>query len=236
MARAFQIFGEAMVMVRFNNTVPYSEDGDFEYPEQNIWELGLTVESPTITFNFPGTDVKIDAYGTSIPADILFQAADAIIEFKLVHYDPEAVAYYQRESLAGGSAGFDDTNTMGTMNYPGTPLGAGQQLYIPNNHFVGLEFLNTSIDSPPLTFPATYLMGPPVRYKIGPMRTMFEMRARALPYAPLTLESTSYTAYQSRPSGEPGNSTSTPIPTNLLYYDVPIFGNSLVTNDDLEDL
>jgi hypothetical protein len=228
MGRAYQIFGEAMVLVRFAFGVPYPDGTDPEFIGPNVWELGLTQDPITVTPNFYYKDINIDSFGPNVPADVLSQIADVTIEFNLVHYDPDAIAYYQRESLAGGGAGFEDTDTQGKVTYAGEPLGGGIPLYEAGNAFVGLEFSNLSLDSSPVTFPATYLVDPPVKYKIGTKRTIFECKARALPYAPLTLQSGSYTSYS--------NTSSNPIITNFNYYTIPINGNILVTSTDLEDL
>jgi hypothetical protein len=214
MGRAYQVFGEAMVLVRFAYGVPYPDGTDPEFTGPNVWQLGLTEDPITITPSFYYTDINIDSFGPHVPADVLSQIADVTIEFNLVHYDPQGIALYQREGLAGGSAGFMDMDTQGTMNFAGVPLGKGLPLYSQNNRFVGLEFQNLSIGSSPLTFPATYLMEPPVKYKIGPMRTIFECKARAIPYAPLT----------QGVNLKPGD------------FSVPIFGNVLITSDNLVDL
>ncbi len=209
MSRQYQIFGEAMVYLRFGSHVPFALGVDSSDP--NIWELGLTSEAITITPNFNYKGINIDSYGPNVPADVLSQIADALVEFSLVHWDDEPMKYWEREGLAGGSAGFNDPLFVGTMNYAGVPLGAGLPLYASGNHYVGLGLANPTKHTA-FRFPATYLNGPPVKFSIGTARSIIECKAQSLPYAPLHQESHSLNAISDT-------------------FSIPIFGNILWDNN-----
>lgn len=183
MARQYQIFGEALVNLRFGVHVPFPPGTSQSSP--NIWQLGLSQDAINITVHDFHFDVKTDSYGPDIPPETLCYLGDAEIRLKLVHYDNTALGFWLREAFAGGSAGFNDAQPAGIMPYAGTPMGGGLPIYASGNHYVGLG-ITSAIGYPPWRFPSTYLAKPPVMYPVGTKRIIAECSVRAIPYTPLT--------------------------------------------------
>ncbi len=158
-------------------------------------ELGLSTDAITISPKFIHRDVRVDDFGPSIPAEVMWQLAEVKITMSLVHYDRNILDYCTSESMGGtlpGPLGADDRPLQqfafaGTLAPAGTPLGRGLNLFASGNNY-----LSVSLTSPelgwPWRFPTSYLNSNPYIIPLGTEKSIVQLSWRVIPYAPLTSE------------------------------------------------
>lgn len=138
--RDFEVVGETLVKVRcgehlsgqwaVSGTPAVDSDG-FPVSYHLVGELGLSANPIKVSLIGYHEDMRIDAFGSKAPADIIFNYAEAKIDMTLIHYNPSLLELCYNESMGGYVTG-------NGMTPPGTPLGGGKALYASGCHFLGL--------------------------------------------------------------------------------------------------
>jgi hypothetical protein len=177
MARQYQIFGEAMVRVKFGAHVP----------EPTLSDLGLSHDAIAINFTLHHRPVKIDNFGPIIPVDNLWMLEDAQIIMNLVHWDANVVDQCLAECGAGSANPITNPPAEpGYMAAAGTPLGGGVPAFASGYHYVGLNIIPGPDTSDLWRFPACFLTQHPIVLPLGTKRSVLQLRWQAIPYQPVS--------------------------------------------------
>lgn len=175
MARDYRISGECLVLVKGMGAL-ITLDPFQPADKAKRWELGLARGPVTITPSFKHADIKVDDFGPDVPADVMVNLADCIIDMTLVHYDHDVLNACIAESL-GGAANFAE----GVMVGAGVLLGGMNPPLTTGCHFISLN-LTSPVLGMPWHFPTTYLHERPLVLPLGTKRTFADVRWRAIPY------------------------------------------------------
>lgn len=162
MARGFVINGETLVAVA-GNLVPLA--GPI------FVELGLAQDAVRVVPRFYHEDLYVDDFGPRVPAEVMHMLVDINVYMTLVHYDNAVLNACVRESMAGS-----------IDNPAGVPMGRGQPLYGPGNHYMTLVLFSPVLGQP-WVLNTCYLTGQPLEIPLGTSRTLASLAWRAIPYA-----------------------------------------------------
>lgn len=196
MSRSFEVFGEYLVKIRFGLHL----SGVFTFSGSNYTELGLATDSITLIPRFVHRDIKVDDFGTDIPAEVLWMMADFNIKMSLIHFDIDVLELCMMESMGGGfvppilDGGANPIENIGDLYPAGTIMGGKQYTNLPNLnivvpqdisgcHYMGLWLMSTNPVNA-LTdwfFNSTYLLAPPLQIPIGTKATIAQLLWRAIP-------------------------------------------------------
>lgn len=170
MARDFRINGEALVTVKGGEHLSGFALG-------SLTELGLTTDEIRVVPRYYHRDLRVDDYGSDVPAETLGMLADCTVRMTLIHYDDAALSSCLRESAAGGRF----ANVDGRFNPAGTPMGNYCPLFASGCHYISLNVLSPQGDLP-WRFPTSYMTGPPVEVPLGTKASAVMVNWRAIPY------------------------------------------------------
>lgn len=184
MGRAWQIFGESLIRLRFGahaqNDVRVSGTSP-AVAGKLIYELGLAAENITIVPKILHHDIHADDFGPEAAPDTMWMLGDVSIRMTLIHYDDGVLNLGLANSMGGMNM-----NYLGeTLAMPpaGTLLGGGRPLYTSGCYYMGLNILpGTGRLQQPWNFPAAYLAMPPMELPLGTSPSNVRLTWRALPY------------------------------------------------------
>ena len=177
MARDIIINGECLVLVRGGANIPLWANG--------AQQLGLAESNITITPRIKHKDINVDGYGPDVPADVMVNLADAMINMTLIHFDNTVLDVCIAESMGGlTQTQFFGLPVLyaGALPPAGTLMGGLNQLYASGNHFMSVT-LTSPVLGFPYNFPACYLAEHPISYPLGTKRSAVKLNWRAIPYA-----------------------------------------------------
>lgn len=182
MPRDFVINGECLVSVKGGRHTTDREDG--KGPIAIVSELGLSSEEISVSPRYYYQDWYVDDFGSHVPAEVQWKLADVTVGMTLIHYDPVVLDICLDEAMGGGSAPIGEA---GDVLAPcGLPLGNGLPLFSSGCHYVSLN-LTSQVLGKNWRFPASYLLGPPLRIPLSTKATAVVLEWRAIPYiAPVT--------------------------------------------------
>lgn len=133
MARAFNVPGECLVLVKGNvaSSIP------------NLSELGLAEGPIQVVPRYVHSPIVLDAHG-AVPVEHQMMLCDAVVSMRLINYDNTVLQACLQEAAAGVTAG--------TQPRAGTLMGGGVARFAAGNHYVGLN-----LTSPVMGFPYRFL-------------------------------------------------------------------------------
>lgn len=214
--RDFQIFGPALVKVKFGSQV----SGRLRQGPTNVLvsgmgisgnasvvsgsyvqELGMSDMPIDISLNWRHKNLHTDDFGPEVPYDLMWQLAEATIRMTLVHYDDYVLQQCFIESMGGG--GYADPNSSysglvfpGRFMMPaGTLIGGNIPLYQSGCHYMSLSIVpgnltNNAIQSGyralPWRFLTCVLAEPPFSVPLGTQYSVTRLNWRAIPYGTYT--------------------------------------------------
>lgn len=190
MARAYQINGESLLLIRFGaHMVSGCITGSA--PVGNfLYQLGLAERGVMISPNLNHMDVLIDDFGPNVPPEVLWNMADCIVTADLVHYDRGVLDACLLESMGGGvNTEIDPAlfplpfagGNNGTMMPAGTPLGNWCPFQASGNHYMSLNITSPQ-ENFPWRFLTTYMPVRPFILPVGTKRSVAQIMFRAIPY------------------------------------------------------
>ena len=142
----------------------------------SIYELGLSLDPIVITPKYHHHDVKVDDYGTEVPAEVMSNLSEVFISMRLVHYDHQVMLACLGESI-GGYNGVD-----GTLPPAGTIMGGGQVVpYSSGSHYMSLNIYSLDVGNRNWNFPSSYLAQQPVELPVGTRNSEAVLTWRAIP-------------------------------------------------------
>lgn len=161
MARAFQVPGECLVLVKGNvaSSIP------------TLSELGLSEGPIQVVPRYVHSPIVLDAHG-HVPVENQMMLCDAAISMALINYDNAVLQACLQEAAAGVAAG--------TQPRAGTLMGGGVARFAVGNHYIGLN-----LTSPVMNFPYRFLyamiMGSP-RFPMGTEKSVVQINFQAVAY------------------------------------------------------
>ncbi len=182
MARDFIIGAETLVEVglfiysggEYGHTFNNQPDIDLGLASKYA-ELGLSVGPIKISPRFVHRDIKVDDYGSEIPAEVMNMMSEVYIHMTLVHYDPEILSSCINESTGGSIV-------EGTLTPTGSTMGGGVPLTTSGNHYIDLRLTPGVLSLVnPYRFPSAYLVSQPLEIPLGVETTLVQTTWRAIP-------------------------------------------------------
>ncbi len=171
MGRDIQIVGPVMASVIGGSHMSGTIYG-------KLSQLGMSVGQITISPQFKQRGIKVDDFGSEVPAEVQFLMSEVNISVQLVQYDREVLDAVMQESQGGGG-GFADA---GTLAPAGTLLGNGRAVLTSGNHYTRLNLVTLTPAPAGWRFRSTYL-NDSVEIPIGTERTIAVLNFKAIPYA-----------------------------------------------------
>ena len=149
-------------------------------------DLGLSTDAIRIIPRFIHQDIKVDDFGSEIPAEVMKMMADCQIRMNLVHYDDDLLRFCYQESFGTGlNVGVAD----GICGPAGRTLGRGWALYTAFNSYIAVNLVPGQGIETPWRFPACYVNAQPLEIPIGAEKTVVTLSWRAIPYVDVSLDS-----------------------------------------------
>jgi len=187
MARDFIINGETMVWVTFGLQILANPNPIPDVPPQT-YELGLASGQVKINFRYSHEEIKVDDFGSTIPADIMSNLMDATISMDLIHYDPYVLdtcigQSHGGQGLVGQENPYVNYNTVGYMSPAGTLLGAGGDILTETEVYGMYLWLRSPQLGLPWRFLYTCLTESPTIITLGTEKSIAQCKWRAIPLA-----------------------------------------------------
>ena len=191
--RDYQIFGPALVQVRFGAHMPAGLS-NITGSTTNLCELGLTSDAIRISPAITQKGIHTDDYGPDVPAELMWLLGEVRVRMTLVHYDADVLDVAWTESMGGPfylsdqgagtftTAGDSNVLTAGWMQPAGMLYGNGLARLASGNHYMGLNV--TSASGIPYRFPTAVLAEQPFELPLGAEKSLTVLNWRAIPYNP----------------------------------------------------
>jgi hypothetical protein len=177
MTRQYHIEGEVMVAVVGYDTLLSTGAN-----------LGLADNSIEIEIDIRHGDIHTDDWGNEIPAELMAKLGQVFITMTLVHFDPSALGDCVALSLGATST----TPTGLPTDLPDVSVGPYGQLMgrgsflsslTPTKaNYVRMYLIPARRGQTPTRILACTLTGPPIRIPIGTVRSLVQLKWRAIPY------------------------------------------------------